>query len=143
MTGRAAIGRRLLVLRDALQCLERSGAGEAERLATDLTLRAATERWLQVAIEACIDVAQHVCVDREWTPPVSARGAFATLAAHGLIDGPLARRLGQAAGLRNLLVHDYADVQVELLARVVREDLDDLRIFAQTAAAWISGDAPA
>jgi uncharacterized protein YutE (UPF0331/DUF86 family) len=138
MTGRAAVTRRLLVLSETLRHLARPDAGDAARLAADLVLRAAVERWLQVAIEACIDLAEHVCADREWTPPGTARGAFAALAAHGLMDVELAHQLGRAAAIRNLLVHDYADVDVEVLARVVREDLADLRTFARMAASWMA-----
>jgi uncharacterized protein YutE (UPF0331/DUF86 family) len=50
----------------------------------------------------------------------------------------LAARLGSAAALRNVLVHDYVSVDLERLARVVRDDLGDLRTFAQIAAGWIA-----
>lgn len=64
----------------------------------------------------------------------TARGAFLTLAGHGLIAHDLALRLGSAVGLRNVLVHDYVTVDLERLARVVREDLDDLGLFGASAA---------
>jgi hypothetical protein len=70
-------------------------------------LRAAVERWLQVAIEACIDIATHVLASEGWTPAGSARDAFLVLANHGKIPLELAQRLGSAAGMRNVLVHDY------------------------------------
>ena len=44
---------------------------------------------------------------------------------------------GGAAALRNLLVHDYVSVDLERLARVVREDLEDLREFARIAGGWL------
>jgi uncharacterized protein YutE (UPF0331/DUF86 family) len=50
----------------------------------------------------------------------------------------LAARLANAAALRNVLVHDYVSVDLERLARVVREDLGDLRAFASVAAAWVT-----
>ena len=99
---------------------------------------AAVERWLQVAVEACMDVAYHVVASEGWTPPESGRAAFASLAAHGKMSLDLAARLGSAAALRNVLVHDYVSVDLERLARVVRDDLGDLRTFAQIAAGWIA-----
>ena len=95
------------------------------------------ERWLQVAVEACIDLAHHVISAEGWTPPVTARGAFLTLAAHGRIELALAERLGRAAALRNVLVHDYVAVDLAQLAHIVAHDLDDLRAFAQHAARWL------
>jgi uncharacterized protein YutE (UPF0331/DUF86 family) len=56
---------------------------------------------------------------------------------HGQIPLPLAERLGLAASLRNLLVHDYALVDLNRLAAVVRDDVADLRAFAAHAAQWM------
>ena len=100
-------------------------------------LRAAVERWLQVAIEACINLAGHVIASEGWTPPQTARAAFQVLAAHGRLPLDLAQRLGLAASLRNLLVHDYALIDLDRLARAVREDMGDLRAFAAAAAGWM------
>jgi uncharacterized protein YutE (UPF0331/DUF86 family) len=99
-------------------------------------LRAAVERWMQVAIEACIDVATHEVAVRGWTPPEYSRDAFLTLAGHGLLPMPLGKRLALAAGLRNVLVHDYVSVDVVQLAETVATDLQDLRDFADLAEAW-------
>lgn len=40
-----------------------------------------------------------------------------------------ARRLTGAAGLRNLIVHEYADLEVDRVVQVIENDLDDLRRF--------------
>ena len=127
------VSRRLLALNEALADLQRPAAGDERALGSDRMLRAAVERWLQVAIEACIDVADRVVASEGWTPPESARAAFSALAAHGRLDGELAKKLGDAAALRNLLVHDYVSVDLARLARVVREDMGDLRAFAACA----------
>jgi len=132
------VARRVLALSEAVAHLRASGAGDAAKLAADPVLRAAAERWVQVSIEACIDVAYHVVAGNEWTPPDTARGAFQTLAAHGLLEPELARRLGLASGLRNLLIHDYVSVQLERLAQVIQEDLDDLSRFGSIASQWVS-----
>ena len=133
------VARRLLSLSEALTELERPRASDARALAEDRVLRAAVERWLQVSVEACMDVAYHLASSEGWTPPESGRAAFASLAAHGKLAPDLAQRLGSAAALRNVLVHDYVSVDLERLARVVREDLGDLRAFAAVAATWVQG----
>jgi uncharacterized protein YutE (UPF0331/DUF86 family) len=122
--------------------LSRPAAGDSGCLREDPVLRAAVERWLRVAIEACIDVAFHVVASNEWTPPETARSAFATLGGHGLIDSGLASRLGSVAGMRNVLVHEYAEVALDRIARAVREDLDDLREFGGEIARLLEPDAP-
>jgi uncharacterized protein YutE (UPF0331/DUF86 family) len=132
-----AIVRRLAVLCSALDDLALPRAGDAAALAADRVLRAAVERWLQLAIEACIDIASHVVAAEGWPPPATARDAFRVLASHGRLPAELAERLGAAAGLRNLLVHDYVSVDLDQLARIVRDDLADLRHFAGLAASWL------
>jgi uncharacterized protein YutE (UPF0331/DUF86 family) len=124
------VERRLLALNEAIQHLEdHPEAQQVQRLGSDAVLRAAVERWLHIAIESCIDLAYHVVADHGWTPPDTARQAFQTLASHGLIPHELSGRLGLAVGLRNVLVHEYAEVDLELLAQVVARDLADLRQF--------------
>jgi len=133
---RRDISRRLLSLRESLGELSRPECADGDRLLTDRTLRAAVERWMQVAIEACIDVATHEVTVRGWTPPEYSRDSFLALGGHGLIPLPLAKRLALAAGLRNVLVHDYVAVNVAQLAETVALDLKDLREFADLAEAW-------
>ena len=131
------VARRLLALGESLRELARPEAGDARALAGDALLRAAVERWLQIAIESCLDVAYHVVASEGWLPPETGRAAFESLAAHGKLPLDLARRLAGAAALRNLLVHDYVAVDLERLARVVREDLGDLRDFAKAVGTWM------
>lgn len=133
---RRDVSRRMLALRESLQELSRPECADVDRLRTDSTLRAAVERWMHVSIEACIDLATHEVAVRGWTPPEYARDAFLTLAGHGLLPLPFAKRMALAAGLRNVLVHDYVSVDVTRLAEAVALDLPDLREFADFAQAW-------
>lgn len=128
MVDAEVVSRRLFVLNDALaQLASRKDAMTAVSLRNDPLLRAAVERWMQVAIEACVDLAYHVIADAGWVPADSARGAFLRLTEHQVIPAELASRLGLAAGLRNILVHEYAEVDLALLAVAARDGLSDLR----------------
>ncbi|HSL08004.1 MAG TPA: DUF86 domain-containing protein [Pseudonocardiaceae bacterium] len=79
------------------------------------------------AIEAGIDVAQHVCASEGWGPPRDNGDAIRLLGAHGVLSVDLADRLRRAVGFRNVLVHDYIEVDdgivLERLANLA--DLDD------------------
>jgi uncharacterized protein YutE (UPF0331/DUF86 family) len=78
-----------------------------------------------------------VIADRGLAPPDSAREAFAALARHGLLEPELASRLGRAAGLRNVLVHDYVRVEPGRLVHVLQVGLGDLRAFGAHATRWL------
>jgi uncharacterized protein YutE (UPF0331/DUF86 family) len=135
------IARRLLALSETLQRLEeRLPDVTAERLAGDALLQAGVERWLQVAVESCIDIAYHVIAERAWTPPDTARGAFESLAEHGLMPLDLTERVARATGMRNILVHDYIRVDRAILASAVHNALVDLRAFAALAGQWLVED---
>jgi uncharacterized protein YutE (UPF0331/DUF86 family) len=90
---------------------------------------AAMERMLEVAIQAAADVAAHLIADHGWATPETAGQSFAELARQGLIDEGLAQRLRRAVGLRNLLAHDYLDIDPARLFEGLRADLSDLRAF--------------
>jgi uncharacterized protein YutE (UPF0331/DUF86 family) len=90
-----------------------------------------------VAIEGCTRVAHHLAVSEGWGAPDTNADALRLLAetidTEGELDG---RALVAAAGFRNLLVHQYADIDdgrvVDALDR-----LDDLRSLVSNVAAWI------
>jgi uncharacterized protein YutE (UPF0331/DUF86 family) len=132
MVDRDVVARRILALNEAIGHLRASNAGDEASLRSQAMLRAATERWTQIAIESCIDLAFHVLADRGLPAPPSGRAAFQALAMEGVLEAPLAERLGNAVSMRNVLVHDYVAIDLALLARTVRDDLVDLESFAST-----------
>lgn len=76
----------------------------------DPDIQAQAERHLQVTIQAAIDIAIHLLADRSAEAPEDYGSSFLLLADSDIIDDELARRLRLAAGLRNILVHGYLDV---------------------------------
>ncbi|WP_298805171.1 type VII toxin-antitoxin system HepT family RNase toxin [uncultured Pseudokineococcus sp.] len=88
------------------------------------------------AIEACIDAAQHICSAEGWGPPADNGDAVQLLGAHDVLPMAMADAVRRAVGFRNVLVHDYADVDDGVVvARLA--DLSDLRRFVRELAAWL------
>lgn len=70
----------------------------------------------------------------------AARGlpeSFARLAEHDVISAPTASALAKAVGLRNVVAHGYAGVDVALVFTAARSGLDDLDRFAAEVAGWV------
>lgn len=82
------------------------------------------------AIEACVDAAQHVCATSGWGPPADNGDAMRLLGAHGVLDGHHADRMVRAVGFRNLLVHEYARIDDDIVVARL-DDLDDLREYVR------------
>jgi uncharacterized protein YutE (UPF0331/DUF86 family) len=128
----ASIESRLERLRLLLLELDEIRDSGREAYDGDLRLRLATQRGLQLAIQVCIDIGVHLVAELELPMPPDYRGVFSALEAKGL-DAGLAARLGSAAGLRNVLVHDYLDLDENVIWGSLSH-LDDLRGFAAFAA---------
>ncbi|MGH2879426.1 MAG: type VII toxin-antitoxin system HepT family RNase toxin [Solirubrobacteraceae bacterium] len=90
--------------------------------------RLAAEHALQLAIQTCIDVGAHMVSELGLKAPADYRGVFESLCPAGL-DARLAERLAAAAGMRNILVHGYLDVDDEAVWAAL-DRLGDLRDFA-------------
>jgi uncharacterized protein YutE (UPF0331/DUF86 family) len=81
----------------------------------DDALRTPCERHLQLAILLAIDIAIHLVAEDSAKTPDDYGSSFAILAEMKVLNSDLATRMRSAAGLRNILVHAYLDVDPERL----------------------------
>lgn len=119
---------RLRELSRRLKRLEARRPASAKALAADEDLQDIVARNLEVAIQTCIDIALHLCAAQGVVPPTAAR-AFSVLAERGLIEKGLAQRLQRAVAFRNLLVHEYAELDWKIVTQVLRTGTRDLADF--------------
>lgn len=122
---------RVVLLRDLA---DRHDEGSYRR---EVALRAQVERHLQLAIQAAIDLASHVVAEDTSALPDDYGQTFLALADAGIILPDLADRLRRAAGLRNLLVHGYSDINDRIVWASLN-DLGDLTAFATAMARYLS-----
>lgn len=111
---------------------------EAAALEADESLRNDVCFDLLQAIQACIDLAVHACTHESLGVPESPAAAFALLERHRVIPEPLSFRLARAAGLRNLIVHRYADIMAPRLVDAITKGLGELDEFASALRAHAS-----
>jgi uncharacterized protein YutE (UPF0331/DUF86 family) len=119
---------RLDHLGELLEELDAIQAGGRDAYVAELRTRLAAQHALQLAIQACIDVGAHVIAELGLSAPDDYRGVFENLTPAGL-DSRLATRMAAAAGMRNVLVHAYLEVDDEAVWSALSE-LDDMRQFA-------------
>lgn len=98
--------------------------------------RAAAERFIQVIVDLALDVNAHIAVSLGGASPETGRVSFLALVELGVLPDELANALAPRAGLRNLLVHHYADVNFALVANEVAGILDDFTAYVRTVAAY-------
>jgi uncharacterized protein YutE (UPF0331/DUF86 family) len=121
---------------DDVAVLRQRSEDGGEALLGDRDRLDAAKYTLVTALEGCIRVAQHIAASEGWEPPATNAHAFRVLADNGVIDAELAGRLARAAGFRNLLIHQYADIDDK---RVVGhlDSLGDLDTFVDSVLAWV------
>lgn len=130
----ALVGRKLRLMRDLLDDLESVGTLDGAQLRQDRLLRHAVERVLTQLVNLAVSVNSHVAVGRLGRAPATYRDSFAAAADCGLLDGDLAAELAATAGLPDILVHEYADIDVDLVAAsAVRARTDFAAYVAQAS----------
>ncbi len=80
---------------------------------------------LQRAAEQCIDLANHVVRVKRLGIPKQSRDGFGMLRAAGVISDPLARNLEGMVGFRNVLVHDYQNLDLNIMQNIIEYRLGD------------------
>ena len=119
---------------DDLAVLCDEAAADDRRRADTLWLRGVKYTFV-TAIEGCVDVAQHICASEGWGPARDNADAMRVLGAHHVLPAELAARLARTVGFRNVLVHEYVDVDDGVvLARL--HDPSDLAAFVVAVTGW-------
>ncbi len=119
-------------LSQVLVALRRLRAMPRDQRDADALHQLAAERALHVAAEAIFDIGHHVLAGRGLPIPSTYREVLPALVRAGVLDASVEARLVGLAGLRNILVHDYGDVDPARLWELVDGRLEDLEA-AQSA----------
>jgi len=101
----------------------------ANNLATDYTLHDSIILNLQRACEASIDLANYINKLKKLGIPQSSRDAFELLLKAGLLPENVATSLKKMVGLRNIAVHDYQELNIDIVAFIVENHLVDFDRF--------------
>ena len=95
------------------------------------------ERFLQLAIETLTDMGNHVIAELGLGTVDSYRDIPEILAKHGHIDHAARDRWIEMIGFRNILVHDYLDVDREIVYRALQQDLEDIEVLRRAFAKFL------
>jgi uncharacterized protein YutE (UPF0331/DUF86 family) len=95
------------------------------------------ERFLQLAIEAINDMGSHIIVDLglgsvDWYSDVPD-----IFLQHEYIDETVAERWRKMTGFRNVLVHDYLDINREIVYDALQHNLEDFEAIKECLKTFI------
>src|SRR5258706_272804 len=102
------IRKRIIRLQDIVQSTTKD-----DFLSDEGIIEAAAERSLEVAIQACLDIASHIVAQLALEKPKENKDLFVILDNHNIISKDLSKKLILMSGLRNILVHEYLEIEEE------------------------------
>ncbi|MCX7841156.1 MAG: DUF86 domain-containing protein [Anaerolineae bacterium] len=115
--------------REYLKHLRALAQMDVEKFVADAMSTAAAKYYCLVAIEICIDVGNHIIAGKQFRAPTDYADVFRILGENQVIPKEFARTLGKMAGFRNLLVHNYLEVDDRLVHENLRTRLSDFEQF--------------
>ncbi len=134
---RNVVQARLRLIDELLDDLDRAGELEANMLQEDRMLRHAVERILSQLVELAVSINGHVSATVLGEAPKDYRSSFPLAATAGLIESELADRLQPSVGLRNVLAHEYVDIDLTMVAEAARRTKSGYRAYVRAVAAWL------
>ncbi|MCG8455217.1 MAG: DUF86 domain-containing protein [Holophagales bacterium] len=140
MVDRSVLESRLGKLEELLAKLRSLAELDRAAFLADDISKTLAERWLQLALECATDLGHHVIASEGWPSPSSYRETFRILAERGVLSAPLASQMERWAGLRNVLVHLYLEIDHRIVFEALTHELDHLEAFAAAIARAASSD---
>ena len=132
----SGIERRLDELSDRLARLQPLTDKTRGYFEGDPYLRDIVERNLEIAAQCCLDIAHRIISLERARKPVDYYDAILRLGELGVLPPEFAFRLAPLAGFRNILVHEYVQIEWDEVYRNLHH-LDDLERFAELVRAWM------
>ena len=129
-------------IRDCVGRVRAVDPGDTETLARDLMRQESILLNVQRACQAAIDLATHLVDRLDLGAPTDSRDAFRRLEHAQRLPADLAANLRAMVGFRNIAVHRYQVLDLQILRSVLDQRLDDLLRFADLAAALDEGLPP-
>ena len=106
--------------------------GHESELETNFTRQDAIVLNLLRACEASIDAAMHIVRQRRLGLPQESRDAFRLLEEAGLLTAELGAKMQKMVGFRNVAVHSYRKLSMEILRSILASQLGDFRDYVRT-----------
>ena len=134
---RRVVDRHLIALRHALGVLRRRAGISPQSLRADSDLRWTVERGLQLCAQNALDIASHVA-SAAGLDPATYGSSIDCLVEANVVPAEFGERFRGIAGFRNVLVHGYLDIDIDIVAKFLNESLDDFEEFAGHVERWLA-----
>jgi uncharacterized protein YutE (UPF0331/DUF86 family) len=125
MVDKALVLRKLAELEEYLGQIREYTTITIERYSSDWKIQRIIERTLQMMIETCADIAGHIISDRGYRIPKSYADTFRVLQEENILEKELFETMGKMARFRNIVVHNYGNIDASIVVNILKRHLDD------------------
>ena len=109
-----------------------------EQIEADQTLSGALERYLYLAAQATIDLAEATISHKQLRKPSTMSESFVILKEDNAISAELTKIMQKMVGFRNILAHDYEDIDFSILNDIHKEKTKDIVAFLNAIKQYLS-----
>ena len=106
----------------------------------DWKIQRIIERTLQMMIETCVDITGHIIADKGYRTPTSYSDSFRVLQEEKVLSDKLFSALEKMAKFRNIVVHHYDKVDVEIVVGILKRDLKDFKGYRDAIVNFLKSD---
>lgn len=125
-----ALQSRLERLKKEISFLESNRPTDVEKLLADEFALHALERSLEVCLEAVLDIGRLLIALKNLPKPHTNAEIFDILGKNNILPQEFAKKIRSIGGMRNVLVHDYMELNYEKVYEALH-NVADLKEFAQ------------
>lgn len=84
---------------------------------------------LQRAVQSSLDLAAHVIASEGLGLPSSLKENFSLLQKSGIVSADLSERLQRMVSFRNIAIHEYENIDVDVLKSILKHHLPDVEAY--------------
>jgi uncharacterized protein YutE (UPF0331/DUF86 family) len=112
-----------------LRCLKRIEEDYDDEFENNYTKQDAVILNIQRAIQQAIDLGAYIIKKNKFGIPKSSKEIFEILEKEGYISENLSKDLQKMVGFRNLAVHEYTKLKLEIIKYIINEKIWNLKDF--------------
>jgi uncharacterized protein YutE (UPF0331/DUF86 family) len=129
MVDPALVLRKISRVRNNLSRLRKREKISLKSFKEDLDIQDIVLHNLQLTIQGCIDIGSHIISDEGWGIVGSLSEIFYILREKGVINSELAEKMISMTGFRNILIHEYDEVNLNIVHDILQNHLIDIDEF--------------
>ena len=131
---------KISIIKNCLKSIEHATGLKPEKL-DEIMIQDVFVLNVQRAVQACIDLANIVISMKGFKLPASYKQSFQILEENKIIEPSMADEMMKMVGFRNIAVHDYQELDVDILKSILKKHLPGFEKFYTKIYEFVQGEA--